>query len=109
MRRLYRQPIRASGADGNTSEIVGGLRTLGASVVVLTSVGGGVADLLVGWGGVNHLLEVKPKPKRGEVAPSRARLRPSQEKFRDSWRGLKPVVVLDLPEAVRAIGMRVIR
>jgi hypothetical protein len=48
-------------ADNNQDEIVKGLRAIGASVIVLSQVGCGTPDLLVGFRGQNYLIEVKEK------------------------------------------------
>ena len=45
--------------DANQAEIVKALRKLGCSVHSLHKVGQGVPDLLVGYRGVNYLVEVK--------------------------------------------------
>jgi hypothetical protein len=91
-RYARRAAIRASGADLNTGAVKEAYEKLGCSVEVLTAVGGGVSDLLIGFLGVNHLREVKRKPVPGRVAPSAAKLRASQEKFAAKWRGEKPAV-----------------
>ena len=46
-------------ADHNQAEIVRQLRDCGCSVQVLSQVGNGFPDLLVGFRGVNYLIEVK--------------------------------------------------
>ena len=46
-------------ADMNQAEIVQKLRDCGCSVQVLSQVGNGFPDLLVGFRGVNYLVEVK--------------------------------------------------
>ncbi len=45
--------------DHNQDEIVGHLRKLGATVHVLSQAGDGVPDLLVGFRGLNILIECK--------------------------------------------------
>lgn len=45
--------------DANQAEIVKALRDIGASVTILSQVGHGVPDLLVGFRRSNMLLEVK--------------------------------------------------
>jgi len=61
--------------DVNQAAIVRALRESGASVAVLSSVGRGLPDLLVGFQGVNFLLEVKNLEGRG------ARLTPAERDF----------------------------
>ena len=59
---------RASRTDQNHEEIVRGLRAVGASVTSLAAVGRGVADVLCGFRGAWHVLEVKkPKGVRGGI------------------------------------------
>jgi hypothetical protein len=87
-RRIHR-------ADLNQREIIQGLRECGCTVVSLTIVGGGVPDLLVGWRGQNHLLEVK---QPGEMP------RQTQMDWFGSWRG-KAAVVRSVDEALRYVGV----
>lgn len=46
-------------ADKNQQDIVDELRDLGISVLILSQVGGGCPDLLIGHRGKNYLIEVK--------------------------------------------------
>jgi len=66
--------MRANRKDDNQDEIVGALWDIGASVQRLQSVKGGCPDLLVGYHGVNYLLEVKD----GSKPPSRRKLTPPE-------------------------------
>ena len=54
---------RAAKIDANQTEIVKALRQVGASVQSLASTGKGCPDLLVGFRGVNWLLEIKDGQK----------------------------------------------
>jgi len=74
--------------DQTQHAIVATLRALGATVVSLANVGGGVPDLLVGHRGRALLVECKSKG---------GRLTPMQRVFRLTWRG-GPVVVVQNPE-----------
>lgn len=76
--------------DGTQTEIVKALRKLGATVAVTSALGDGFPDLVVGWRGVNHLVEVK----NGSLSPSKRELTPDEEKFHATWRGA-PVVTLE--------------
>lgn len=67
--------------DDNQSEIVADLRAIGATVAILSKVGNGVPDLLVGWRGVNYLFEVKNLEGRG------ARITPAEFVFHRDWKG----------------------
>lgn len=98
-----RRPV--ANRDANHGEIVAALRAVGCTIVDLAAVGGGVPDLLVGYRGVNLLVEVKD----GSRVPSERRLRPSQLEFRDEWRGQWAMVgtvgqALELVAAVGRVG-----
>ncbi len=69
--------------DANQREIVQALRAIGASVVSLAPMGGGVPDLLVGYRGANWLLEIKG---------DRGKLTSAQMEFHAAWRGFVRVV-----------------
>lgn len=79
--------------DENEAPIVRDLKRIGASVLRLND-----ADLLVGFRGVNYLLEVKMLGfgiRKGV-----------QQKFWDTWNGQK-AVVHSFEEARNAIGARI--
>ena len=76
------------------------LRAIGCTVYSLAEVGNGVPDLLVGYHGVNLLLEVKD----GAKPPSARKLTPDQQQFHATWRGQK-VVVTSVNEALAAVGV----
>jgi len=61
--------------DANQASMVLTLRTCGATVQPLSSLGGGCPDLLVGWRGVNLIFEVKdgkkPRSARALTEPER--------------------------------------
>lgn len=69
--------------DANQAQVVEGLRKLGYSVLILSRVGEGCPDLLVGNMGRNWLIELKD----GSKYPSERKLTPDQETFFSSWRG----------------------
>ena len=77
---------RAARVDANQSTIVDDLRAIGATVQPLHAVGDGCPDLLVGYGGLNYMLEVKD----GAKSPSRRKLTPDQEDWHGAWRGRWP-------------------
>ena len=68
-------------ADINQAEIVKRLRQAGASVVILSSLGSGIPDLLIGWHGRNYLAEVKNLEGRG------TKLTPDEMLFFNQWQG----------------------
>ena len=81
-------------ADSNQNEIVEALRGIGASVLVLSQVGGGCPDLLVGFRGKEYLIEIKAK--NGDLSDS-------QKEFFDNWQG-RPYVVRSVDEVLELIG-----
>lgn len=90
---------RAAKVDANQRFIVEALRAVGASVELLHAVGRGCPDLLIGYGGVNYLLEVKD----GAKAPSAQKLTEDQVVWHERWRG-RSAVVNDVESALLAIG-----
>lgn len=83
---------RARRADANQAAIVEGLRAAGRTVEVLSDVGRGVPDLLVGLGGRNFLLELKAV--KGTLTPDEAQ-------WHERWRGTV-AVVRTVEEAIAA-------
>lgn len=74
---------RAAKVDRNQAEIVAALRGVGATVQPLHAVGKGCPDLLVGFRGVNFLLEVKD----WQNSPSGRALTPDQVEWHGGWKG----------------------
>lgn len=90
---------RKANVDTNQREIVEALRGAGAIVQHLHFVGQGCPDLLCGYRGKTHLLEVKSGAKD--------RLTPDEAEWHASWRG-RPVEIVRTPEeALRVIGAAV--
>lgn len=92
---------RAAKIDANHHEIVDALRKVGASVHSLAAVGCGVPDLLVGYHGLTHLLEVKD----GSKPPSARKLTKDQQDWHRDWRGADVYVVTSVDDALKAIGI----
>lgn len=90
---------RAAKVDANQRFIVEALRAVGASVELLHAVGKGCPDLLIGYQGINYLLEVKD----GAKAPSAQKLTEDQVAWHERWRG-RCAVVNDVKSALLAIG-----
>jgi hypothetical protein len=90
---------RAAKVDANQPAIVEALRRVGCEVEVTSTIGGGFPDLIVGYRGVNHMLEVKD----GSKPPSARKLTPDQERWHARWRG-RVVVVESVEDALRAVG-----
>ena len=88
--------MKARKVDANQSEIVEALRAVGASVFLLHAVGAGCPDLLVGFCGVNYLMELK----HGRYA----KLTPAEHKFFDEWNGYASII-RTVDDALEEIGM----
>jgi len=86
--------VRKYGAkrDMNEQRIVDALRGVGATVRHLNAPG--IPDLLVGYRGVNYLLEVKTKT---------GKLTAAEQTFFDEWRG-QCAIVRTVDEALKVIG-----
>jgi hypothetical protein len=80
---------RAAKIDSNQPEIVAMFRKLGASVAHTHMVGDGFGDVVVGFQGINVLVEIKDSEK----PPSARKLTPAEAKFHDEWRGA--IVIID--------------
>lgn len=85
-------PKFAARRDANESEIIEALTRAGASVVQLSVKD--VCDLLVGFEGVNYLLEVKTE--KGSLSDG-------QFAFFESWDG-QCAVVRSVEDALKVIG-----
>lgn len=91
--------MRAKKVDLNQMEIVATLRKIGATVQSLASVGNGCPDLLVGFRGINYLMEVKD----GDKVPSAQELTPYQVKWHIEWRG-EVHIVRSIYDAFEVLG-----
>lgn len=89
--------MRARRIDVNQPDIVEALRKAGATVQPLHAVGKGCPDLLVGWRGLNVLMEVKnpnvPKADRERT--------PDQVRWATDWHGVVHLVT----SAAEAVGL----
>jgi hypothetical protein len=74
---------RAAKVDRNQAEIVKAFRDCGMTVQVLSAVGKGCPDTLVGFRGINVLVEIKD----GEKPPSEQKLTQDQVTWHGSWAG----------------------
>ena len=94
-RRLMK---RGSKPDLNHAEVRDGLRSIigNQCVVDIKDFGGGIGDLLVGFRGVNYLLETKRNKK--------ATLTPAEKKFHETWEG-QIDIVYSLDDAMKVIGL----
>jgi hypothetical protein len=92
----YHRPSR----DANHKEISDGLVKAGRSVLDLSPLGGDAPDLLVGYQGVDSLLEIKCR-ETGHHSTTNP-VRDSQLKWHAAWRGKPVQVVWTLDDALRA-------
>lgn len=94
--------------DANEATIIIALRAVGATVQQLDIKG--VPDLLVGYQGATHLVEVKnPEAKGGAkngglYTKGRGALTPDQVKWFAGWTGARIHEVINSDEALVAIG-----
>ena len=79
---------KAAKTDSNQTEVVNALRQVGASVQSLATTGKGCPDLLVGYRGINYLMEIKD----GNKMPSKQKLTIDQEHWHSVWRGTVHIV-----------------
>jgi hypothetical protein len=82
---------RAAKVDSNQAEMVEFFRKCGASVQILSQVGAGFPDVLIGYGGRNYLVELK-----SEIG----KLTPDQVKWHNDWRGHK-TIIRGIDEAIK--------
>lgn len=75
--------MRRRRVDHNQKEVTSALRRIGASVAILSMVGKGVPDLLVGYHGKNYLIELKD----GEKVASKKKLTDDEKDFHAIWKG----------------------
>lgn len=74
--------------DDNQKEIVKAFRKLGWSVQVLSMVGKGCPDIVIGKNRFNLFVEIKD----GSKSPSKRRLTPDQVVWHEEWQGLVFIV-----------------
>jgi Holliday junction resolvase len=75
--------MTAKRVDANQKEMTKLFRDLGISVLVLSNVGKGCPDLLLGYNNRCILVELKDGSKR----PSARKLTPLEAKFFEEWQG----------------------
>jgi len=79
---------KAAKTDSNQSDVVNVLRQAGASVQSLATTGKGCPDLLVGYHGINYLMEIKD----GDKVLSKQELTIYQKHWHSLWRGSVHIV-----------------
>lgn len=85
-------------SDANQDAIVEALRDAGASVQIISAIGRGCPDLLVGFRRRNLLFECKDGSKK----PSARRLTDSESNWIESWRG-EVYIVCNPGEAISVL------
>lgn len=75
--------MRRAKVDAKQKEIVRALRQIGATVQHLHMVGRGCPDILAGYHGKNHLMEIKT---------GNAKLTTDEQAFFDTWEGQVSIV-----------------
>lgn len=88
---------RAARIDANQGAVVAYLRNLGMSVCILSPMGKGIPDLLVGWRGLNVLLELKD----GAKPPSAQELTGDERDWHAKWAG--QLAIANSPEAAARV------
>ncbi|MBD1210684.1 MAG: hypothetical protein H9535_19810 [Ignavibacteria bacterium] len=85
--------------DGNQNAIVAALRKCGASVQILSGVGKGCPDILIGDRGYNFIAELKDdkQPLSGQ------KLTLVEAKWHEQWRGQK-VILHNVEEAINFLN-----
>lgn len=79
---------RAAKVDRNQPEIVEFFRKSGCSVAITSAAHDGFPDIVVGFGGITVLVEIKD----GDLPPSGRKLTPDQVRFFSEFKGAKAVV-----------------
>jgi hypothetical protein len=88
----------AARVDANQTQIVSALRAAGATVQSLSAVGQGCPDLLVGYQGINILMELKD----GKKPPSERKLTSDQIVWHSEWKGVV-FLVTSVDEALQLL------
>ncbi len=88
--------------DAAQYPIEAGLTKLGITYADYSNSGYGRPDLLVGYGGVNYLFEVKTA-NTPEQAKSKVAKNAKEQKFMDTWQG-HYAIVCTLEEVLKEIG-----
>lgn len=89
---------RSARIDSNQNEIVNAFRKMGASVLI-TSQLKNCFDLLVGYKGVNYIVEVKD----GKKPPSQRKLTKGEQKFKDTWQGGEYYIIESIDDVINLL------
>lgn len=75
---------RAAKIDSNQNQVIKSLRKIpGVSIAITSQLGNGFVDFVLGYRGVNYMVELKD----GAKVPSKRKLTPEEEKFHKQWSG----------------------
>lgn len=75
---------RAAKIDANQNKVVEALRGIpGVTIAITSQLGGGFVDFILGYKGVNYMIELKD----GDKPPSQRKLTEDEEKFHRQWKG----------------------
>ena len=97
--KIFIWNMRRSRVDINQVEIVRALRKCGCTVQNLSAVGKGCPDILVGYNGINYLMEIK----NDKANKSDKVLTPDQVGWHGLWRG-HVVVIETIEEALSELS-----
>ena len=79
---------RAAKVDDNQNALVSIWRSMGISVAITSASHDGFPDVVLGYGGITVLVEIKD----GNKPPSKRKLTPDQVKFHNEFKGAITVV-----------------
>lgn len=88
----------AARVDANQTEIVKALRRVGASVLIISQLKN-CFDILVGYNGVNFIMEIKD----GSQPLSKRKLTEGELKFKDNWKGGEYYIIESVEDALNTI------
>lgn len=101
---------RAARIDLTQRAIVDGLRVIGASVVITSGLGADFPDLVVGYHGVDALIECKTEDRaKNGVKRAGELLSPGQRLFGQLWRGSPVIVAYGVHDIRDELERRVLR
>jgi hypothetical protein len=80
--------MRARRVDANHNPIIAVFREAGFSVYDASAFGRGFPDCVLGYEGRSFLVEIKD----GSRIPSERKLKPTQKRFADGWKGHYKVI-----------------
>ena len=96
---------RKARVDANQAEVISQLRGIpGVKVAITSQLGGGFPDFVIGYQGVNYLIELKD----GAKPPSRRKLTEDEKRWHRLWDGYGQVAVCkSFEECCAVIGIEI--